>query len=48
MSLQLHFGNALAMTDILMKNRFEADPKPASHQQADSTLRVFPAHLRLG
>lgn len=48
MSLQLHFENATAMTDILMKNRFQTDSEPTSHQVADSTLRVFPAHSRLG
>jgi hypothetical protein len=56
MSLQVHLRSAPAMTDILMKNRFPLDTstalsaslEPASHQGTDSTLRVFPAHSRLG
>jgi hypothetical protein len=33
MSLQAHLKSAPAMTDIsLMKNRFQADPEPVSHQ----------------
>jgi hypothetical protein len=32
MSLQVHMKNAPAMTAILIKDRFQTDPKPASHQ----------------
>jgi hypothetical protein len=32
MSLQAHLKSAPAMTDILMKNRFQTSLEPVSHQ----------------